>query len=76
MRLPNLHGLTWATLFLPVERQMLIAIVLFASFVPLAVWEFDAIQGAPLDRLGAFTFGVILGVMTGVGIMVSQRWRH
>ncbi len=54
---------------------MLVAIALFTVLVPLAVWEFDTIRAAPLELFGAFAFGVILGVMTGVGFMVSKRWR-
>ena len=63
------------TPLLPVEKQMLVAIALFAMLAPLAVWEFDAIRAAPMDPLGAFALGVILGAMTGLGIVVLQRWR-
>jgi len=76
MRFPDLHRPTLATLLLPVEKQMLIAIALFAFLLPLAVWEFDTIREAPLEALGAFAFGMILGAMTGVGLIVRQRWRR
>lgn len=75
MRLGDLQRRTRATLLLPVEKQMLLAIALFTLLVPLAVWEFDTIRVAPLEQIGAFVFGVMLGVMTGVGFLVSQRWR-
>jgi len=52
---------------------MLVAIALFAFLAPLAFWEFDTIRAAPLEPLGAFALGVILGVMTGVGFVVRQR---
>ena len=67
---------TWVTPLLPVEKQMLVAIALFAMLAPLAVWEFDAIRAAPMEPLGAFSLGVILGAMTGLGIVVRQRWRR
>jgi hypothetical protein len=71
-RLLHLYRLTCGALQ-PFERQMLVAIALFALLAPLAFWEFDAIRAAPLEPLGAFALGVILGVMTGVGFVVRQR---
>jgi len=55
---------------------MLVAVALFALLVPLAYWEFDTVRAAPLEALGAFAVGVIFGAMTGVGFVVSQRWRR
>jgi ABC-type nitrate/sulfonate/bicarbonate transport system permease component len=75
MRSSNPPRLPWAKLLLPVEKQMLLAIALFTLLVRLAVWEFDTARATPLELFGAFAFGVILGVMTGVGLMVSKRWR-
>ena len=66
------HRLTWAAL-LPFERQMLVVIALFAILAPLASWQFDTFQAAPMESLGAFAVGVSLGAMTGVGFVVRQR---
>ena len=76
MRFPDLHNLRWADLLLPVAKQMLVAVACFAVLVPLADWEFEAVRAAPLAALGAFAGGVIFGVMTGVGFVACQRWRH
>ena len=67
---------TWVTPLLPVEKQMLVAIALFAILAPLAVWEFDVIRAAPMEPLVAFTLGAILGAMTGLVVVVHQRWRR
>jgi hypothetical protein len=76
MRFPDLTELTWANILLPVEKQMLVVVALFALLVPLADWEFDMVRAAPLEALGAFAVGVIFGVMTGVRLMVRHRWRR
>jgi hypothetical protein len=55
---------------------MLVATALSALLAPLAAWEFDTIRAAPLEPLGAFALGFILGVMTGVIYAMRQRWRR
>ena len=70
------HHRTSVAPLLPVEKQMLATIALFAVLAPLAVWEFDAVRAAPMEPLGAFALGVILGAMTGLGIIVRERWRR
>lgn len=67
---------TWVTPLLPVEKQMLVVISLFALLAPLAAWELDNIRAVPLEPLGAFALGFILGMMTGVIYMMRQRWRR
>jgi hypothetical protein len=50
-----------------------------ATFVGLAlaaVWEIDVFQSAPLEPIGVFVLGFLLGAMTGTGIVVRQRWRR
>jgi len=54
---------------------MLVPIALFVCLALLAVWEIDTIQAAPLEPMGAFVLGVILGAMTGLGVVVRARWR-
>jgi len=76
MRFPDLHRLTLATLLLPVEKQMLTAVALYAFLASLAVRDFDTVREAPFEPLGAFALGVILGAITGVGLVVRQRWRR
>jgi hypothetical protein len=75
-RILDLSALLWAPPLLPVEKQMLVAIALFALLVPFGVSEFDAVRVAPLRLFGAFAYGMFLGVMTGVVIVVSRRWRR
>ena len=57
------------------RNRLLVAIALFVYLALLAVWEIDTIRLAPLEPMGAFILGVILGAMTGVGFVVRQRWR-
>ena len=57
------------------RNRLLVAIAVFVYLALLAVWEIDTIRVAPLEPMGAFILGVILGAMTGVGFVVRQRWR-
>ncbi len=75
IRILRRHRMTWAVL-LPFERQMLVAIALFAVIAPLAAWEIDAIRAFPAEPLGAFVLGFNLGAVTGVGLGMHQRRRR
>jgi hypothetical protein len=75
IRILQRHRLTWDVL-LPFERQMLIAIALFAVMAPLAAWEIDAIRALPAEPMGAFVLGLNLGAMTGVGLGIRERRRR
>lgn len=57
------------------RNRLLVAVALFVYLALLAVWEIDTIGAAPLEPLGMFTLGVILGGMTAAGSVVRRRWR-
>jgi hypothetical protein len=75
IRILRRHRLTWDVL-LPFERQMLVAIALFALIAPFAAWEIEAIRALPAEPMGAFVLGLNLGAMTGVGLGMRQRRRR
>jgi hypothetical protein len=56
------------------RNRLLVAVALFVYLALLAVWEIDTIRAAPLEPLGVFTLGVILGAMTGAGFVVRHLW--
>jgi hypothetical protein len=57
------------------RNRLLVPVALAVYLALLAVWEIDTLQAAPLEPMGAFILGVILGAMTGAGVIVRRRWR-
>ncbi len=57
------------------RKRLLVAVAVFVYLAFLAVWEIDTMQAAPSEPVSVFTLGVILGAMTGLSLVVRQRWR-
>jgi hypothetical protein len=57
------------------RNRLLVAATVFVYLGLLAVWQIDTIRAAPLEPMGVFTLGLILGALTGVGLVVRFRWR-
>ncbi len=56
------------------RNRLLVAVVLFVYLAILAVWQMTAIGPSPEEQFGVLPLGIILGALTGLGIVVRRLW--
>ena len=72
--IPGIRALTNAKSHRHHRNRVFVAVGVFVCLAVFAVWEIVSVRVADLEPVGAFAFGVILGAMTGAGIVIRRSW--